>query len=102
MNYKLKVFRQNNKRGIKKIDTQLSSNNECYAVFDKDVLVHTSWVFKKKLLSSQLGFHNTYIVGDSSTIVTHRGKGIYTCVLRTISSQKDKDIIIFVTPQNRS
>jgi hypothetical protein len=102
MNYDLKIFTKNNKSGIKKIDEQLSNNNVCYAVFDNDLLIHTSWIFKKKLLSKQIGIRSTYIIGESHTIITYRGKGIYTNVLKIISSQKDKDIVIFVSPHNLS
>jgi hypothetical protein len=102
MLYDLKVFNKANKSGIKKIDAKVTGNNDCYAVFDKDILVHTSWVFKKKLLTTQLGLRNVYTVGDSNTIATYQGKGIYTNVLRMISSEKDNDIVIFVSPDNQS
>jgi hypothetical protein len=102
INNQLRVFTKNNKSGIKKIDAQLNSNNECYAVFDNDMVVHTSWLFKKKLLTTQLGFRDVYTIGNSYTVETYRGKGIYTGVLKMICSQKDKEILIFVSPYNLS
>jgi hypothetical protein len=102
LNYTLKVFTGNKKSGIKKIDSQISNNNECYAVFDDDKLIHATWVFKRKLLTSQLGIHNVYTAGDSYTIESYRGQGIYTNILKLISSEKEKDIIIFVDPNNLS
>jgi len=102
MKYDLRIFNKNSKSSIKKIDAKLNRNSDCYAVFDNNLLVHTSWVFRRKLLATQLGFDNIYTVGESNTIPTYQGKGIYTNVLKMISLQKDKDIVIFVSPNNQS
>ena len=53
--FQLKVFEKNIKTGINIIDRNKNSNNVCYAVFDNETIIHTSWVFKDKLLAKQLG-----------------------------------------------
>jgi hypothetical protein len=100
INYEVKIFTKQHKSGLKKIDIRLNNNKKCYAVFDNGLLVHESWVFKKKLLATQLALRDAHIVGDSYTIPTYQQKGIYTNLLKLIISQSDKDIVIFVSPEN--
>ena len=98
--FDLRIFTVTNKSGIKKIDSKLSSNNECYAVFVDGELAHVTWLFKKKLLTKQLGEKNVNNAGDSFTSDQYRGKGIYTHVLKTIAERANKDIIIYVDADN--
>ena len=100
LDYEVKIFTRQSKSGIGKIDVRLNYNDKCFAAFDNNVLVHESWIFKKKLLARQLGLRNVYTVGDSYTIPKYRQKGIYTNVLKLIISQRDKDLVIFVSPEN--
>jgi hypothetical protein len=98
--FDLRIFTVENKSGIKKIDNKLSSNNECYAVFVDGALAHVTWLFRKKLLTKQLGGKNVNSAGDSFTYNQYRGRGIYTHVLKTIAERANKDIIIYVDEDN--
>ncbi len=101
--YHLKIVDANIATGIKKIDKSKSNNNICYAVFDNEELVHQSWVFKKKLLARQLGFTDCYTIGNSVTLASHRGKGIYPAVLEMIMQHfPDKQMILFANSLNTS
>src|SRR3954454_11571198 len=79
--YTLKVVDTNEKSGIRKIDRRKKNSNICYAVFDGDKLVHTSWIFKDKFVTKQLGFKSALTIGPCETVESHRGKGIYPMVL---------------------
>lgn len=100
MEYELKIHSLKSKSGIKTIDSKLSANNKCYAVYDGDRLVHTSWVFKNKLLATQLGFKDSFVIGDCVTIADYRGKGIFPKILQVIASESQKDLIVFVSIEN--
>jgi hypothetical protein len=99
--YSLKIFDTNEKSGIKQIDRRKRSNNLCYAVFDGEKLVHTSWIFKKKSVTKQLGYKDALTIGPCETIKSHRGKGIYPAVLSTIQkNNRDAQLVIFVKISN--
>ena len=82
--YVLRIFDTNKKTGFKAIDNRKTENNICYAVFDNEKLVHTSWIFKKKFVTRQLGYKNAFTIGPCETIESHRGRGIYPAVLSAI------------------
>src|SRR3954453_15160189 len=99
--YSLKVIDTNEKSGIKQIDRRKKSKNICYAVFDGEKLVHTSWIFKSHSISKQLGYTDALTIGPCETVKSYRGKGIYPAVLSTI--QKDNpnaQLVIFVKISN--
>ncbi|HEY6978203.1 MAG TPA: hypothetical protein VH396_18005 [Chitinophagaceae bacterium] len=99
--YSLKVIDSNEKSGIKQIDRRKKNNNLCYAVFDSEKLVHTSWLFKKHSISTQLGYKDALTIGPCETIKSHRGKGIYPAVLSTIQKDNpDAELVIFVKMSN--
>jgi hypothetical protein len=99
--YSLKVIDTNEKSGIRQIDRRKRSSNICYAVFDGEKLVHTSWIFKKKSVSRQLGYKDALTIGPCETIKSHRGKGIYPAVLSTIQKDNpDAQLVIFVKMSN--
>ena len=99
--YSLKVVDTNEKSGIKQIDKRKKRTNLCYAVFDGEKLVHTSWVFKKHSISKQLGYNDALTIGPCETVKSHRGKGIYPAVLSTIQKDnQDAQLVIFVKISN--
>ena len=99
--YSLKVIDTNGKSGVRQIDRRKRSNNLCYAVFDGEKLVHTSWIFKKKSVTKQLGYKNALTIGPCETVKSHRGKGIYPAVLSTIQKDNpDAELVIFVKLSN--
>ena len=61
--FEYKIFDKETKSGIRKIDKKIKKDNKCFAVFNNEELVHTSWVFKRNLLAKQLKFKNVHIVG---------------------------------------
>ena len=97
----LKVFDKDIKTGFNIIDRNKKNNNVCFAVFDQDKIIHTTWVFKNKLLASQLGYKHLLTIGDSVTGEAYRGRGIYPAVLSSIRQQfKHYGLIIFTEPGN--
>jgi len=97
----LKIFDKNIRTGINIIDRNKNSNNVCYAVFDNEKIVHTSWIFRNKLLAKQLGYNNALTIGDSVTAEPYRGMGIYPAVLSCIEQHfKNYQLIIFTEPAN--
>jgi len=99
--YSLKVIDTNEKTGIKQIDRRKRSNKICYAVFDGEKLVHTSWIFKKKSVTKQLGYKDALTIGPCETIKSHRGKGIYPAVLSAIQKDNpDAQLVMFVKISN--
>ena len=98
---RLKVFDKDIRTGINIIDRNKNSNNLCYAVFDKEKIVHTSWIFRNKLLAKQLGNNNALTIGDSVTAEAYRGMGIYPAVLSNIAQHfENYQLIIFTEPAN--
>lgn len=100
MPFELKVFSENRKSGMPKMDKKLHSKNQCYAVVENGRIVHSTWLFENTLLTKQLGEYNVYTAGDSFTLEKYRGKGIYTNVLKAIVASCNKDIFIYVEPNN--
>jgi hypothetical protein len=100
--FEIKIFTTDSLSGIKKIDLKLNKSNSCYAVFINNELAHTTWLFKNKLLTNQLGEKNVFTVGDSLTNEKFRGKGIYPYVLRYISMEAERPVIIYVDESNIS
>jgi hypothetical protein len=99
--FTLKIIGEKEKSGYPKIDNKKNNNNTCYAVFDNDKLIHESWIFKKKLLTAQLGFRLAQTVGDCYTIDSYKGKGIYTFVLKKIlADHLQKQLIIYTDKSN--
>jgi len=97
----LKVFDKDIRTGINIIDRNKNSSNLCYAVFDNEKIVHTSWVFRNKLLAKQLGYDKALTIGDSVTDEACRGMGIYPAVLSCIAEHfKNYQLIIFTEPAN--
>ena len=101
-NLHLHIYSAKNKSGSIKIDKKLSAGNVCYSVVsEKGIIVHQSWIFKKKLLTRQLGFKLAYTIGDCWTIPEFRGKGIYTNVLDIIKNDNlGKSIVIYCALTN--
>ncbi|MFZ1800785.1 MAG: hypothetical protein WAU24_13045 [Chitinophagaceae bacterium] len=101
-NLNLHIYSAKNKSGNIKIDKKLSAGNVCYSVMsEKGLIVHQSWIFKKKLLTRQLGFKLAYTIGDCWTIPEFRGKGIYTYVLDVIKNDNlGKSIVIYCATTN--
>ena len=100
--FEIKIFSVASLSGIKKIDSKLNKNDACYAVFIDNELAHTTWLFKNKLLTDQLGEKNVFTAGDSLTNEKFRGKGIYPYVLKFISREAEKPIVIYVDENNTS
>ena len=79
------------------------NNSICYAVYKDDELIHESWVFKSKLLATQLGYKRKFIIGNSVTKENYRGQGIYPFILHFIlKNNPDKKFIIFTDVSNNS
>ncbi len=99
--YSLKIFDTNKKTGFKVIDNRKANNNICYAVFDGEKFVHTSWIFKKKFVSRQLGYKQAFTIGPCETIESYQGKGIYPAVLSAIQKDyADAQLIMFAKVSN--
>jgi hypothetical protein len=75
-----------------------------FNLFDRSgALVHSSTLFKYKLLSFQLGYFNYLTVGNCWTSPDYRGLGIYgSMLLYIVSLNKNKRYIVFVAPDNHS
>ncbi len=67
--------------------------------------VSKNYVYKKNLLSRQLGYTRMPLIGGCSTIEAYRGRGIYPFMLTQIlqwhkNHITQPDIAIFVAPDN--
>lgn len=98
----LHIYSAKNKSRNTKVDKKLAAGNVCYSVInDKGIIVHQSWIFKKKLLTRQLGFKLAYTIGDCWTIPEFRGRGIYTFMLEYIKNDNlGKSIVIYCALSN--
>jgi hypothetical protein len=99
--YKLQIFNTAETSNIKRIDQKKKADNTCYAVFDNDKIIHESWIFYHKLITTQLSFKNALTIGDCYTHNEYKGQGIYTCILKKILFDfKDQALVIYTTPDN--
>jgi len=63
--------------------------------------VRTSWIFKKKFVSRQLGYKQAFTIGPCETIESYQGKGIYPAVLSAIQKDyADAQLIMFAKVSN--